>query len=43
MDITVGYTQAILTVNVLSFSGTVGHGTTMAEQLKSIYDSIEKQ
>ena len=39
-DTTAGYTQAILTGNVLYISGTVGRGQTMAEQLKSIYQGI---
>jgi enamine deaminase RidA (YjgF/YER057c/UK114 family) len=41
-DTTAGYTQAILTGNVLYISGTVGGGQTMAEQLKSIYEGIER-
>jgi enamine deaminase RidA (YjgF/YER057c/UK114 family) len=41
-DTTAGYTQAILVDNVLYISGTVGGGQTMAEQLKSIYQGIER-
>ncbi len=41
-DTAAGYTQAILTDNVLYISGTVGRGQTMAEQLKSIYEGIER-
>jgi enamine deaminase RidA (YjgF/YER057c/UK114 family) len=41
-DTTAGYTQAILTGNVLYISGTVGFGNTMAEQLKSTYEGIER-
>lgn len=41
-DTAAGYTQAILTGNVLYLSGTVGHGTTMEAQLKSIYQGIER-
>ena len=41
-DTTAGYTQTILTWNVLYISGTVGHGQTMAEQLKSTYQVIER-
>ncbi len=41
-DTAAGYTQAILSNNVLYISGTVGRGQTMAEQLKSIYEGIER-
>ena len=41
-DTAAGYTQAILTGNVLYISGTVGRGQTMADQLKSIYEGIEQ-
>jgi 2-iminobutanoate/2-iminopropanoate deaminase len=41
-DTTAGYSQAVLVNNVLYISGTVGHGTTMAEQLKSAYEGIQR-
>lgn len=41
-DTAAGYTQAVLSGNVLYLSGTVGRGSTMAEQLKSIYESLER-
>jgi enamine deaminase RidA (YjgF/YER057c/UK114 family) len=41
-DTAAGYTQAILTGNVLYISGTVGRGQTMADQLKSVYEGIEQ-
>lgn len=39
---TAGYTHAVLVDNVLYISGTVGQGVTMAEQLKSVYEGLEK-
>jgi 2-iminobutanoate/2-iminopropanoate deaminase len=41
-DTSAGYAQAVLVDNVLYISGTVGRGTTMAEQLKSTYAGIER-
>ena len=41
-DTASGYTQAILTGNVLYISGTVGFGKTMDEQLKSVYQGIDR-
>ena len=41
-DTTAGYAQAVLVGNVLYVSGTVGHGKTMAEQMKSLYTGIER-
>ncbi|MGZ8545730.1 MAG: RidA family protein [Flavisolibacter sp.] len=41
-DTSAGYAQALLVDNVLYISGTIGHGTTMAEQLKSLYTGIER-
>jgi len=41
-DTAAGYAQAVLADNVLYISGTVGRGTTMAEQLKGIYSGIER-
>lgn len=41
-DTSAGYAQAVLVDNVLYISGTVGRGSTMAEQLKNTYDGIER-
>ena len=41
-DTTAGYTQAIQSGNVLYISGTVGFGKTMAEQLKTVYQGIDR-
>ena len=41
-DTSAGYAQAVLVNNVLYISGTVSRGTTMAEQLKGVYSSIER-
>ncbi|HEY1022177.1 MAG TPA: RidA family protein [Flavisolibacter sp.] len=41
-DTTAGYTQAIQSGNVLYISGTVGFGKTMAEQLKTLYQGIDR-
>ncbi|HEV7332656.1 MAG TPA: RidA family protein [Flavisolibacter sp.] len=41
-DTTAGYTQAIQTGSVLYISGTVGFGKTMAEQMKTVYQGIER-
>ncbi|MGZ5134716.1 MAG: RidA family protein [Flavitalea sp.] len=41
-DTSAGYAQAVLVDNVLYISGTVSRGTTMAEQLKGAYQSIER-
>ena len=41
-DTSAGYAQAVLVDNVLYISGTVSRGTTMAEQLKGAYSSIER-
>lgn len=41
-DTTAGYTQAVQTGNVLYISGTVGFGKTMAEQLKTVYQGIDR-
>ena len=41
-DTMAGYAQAVLVDNVLYISGTVGRGTTMAEQLQSTYQGIER-
>jgi enamine deaminase RidA (YjgF/YER057c/UK114 family) len=41
-DTSTGYAQAVLVDNVLYLSGTVGRGTTMAEQLQSLYGGIER-
>ena len=41
-DTSAGYAQAVLVDNVLYISGTVSRGTTMAEQLKGAYTSIER-
>lgn len=41
-DTSAGYAQAVLVDNVLYISGTVGRGTTMAEQLQSTYQGIER-
>ncbi|MBB1283347.1 RidA family protein [Flavisolibacter sp. BT320] len=41
-DTAAGYTQAIQSGNVLYISGTVGFGKTMAEQLKTVYQGIDR-
>ena len=41
-DTSAGYAQAVLVDHVLYISGTVGMGTTMAEQIRSIYQGIER-
>ena len=41
-DTTAGYAQSVLVDNVLYISGTVGHGQTMGEQLKTLYAGIER-
>jgi 2-iminobutanoate/2-iminopropanoate deaminase len=41
-DTTAGYTQAILVDNVLYISGTVGRGTTMAEQVQDVYTGLDR-
>jgi 2-iminobutanoate/2-iminopropanoate deaminase len=41
-DTSAGYAQAVLVDNVLYISGTVGRGSTMAEQLLSTYQGIER-
>jgi len=38
----VGYAQAVLVGNTLYISGTVSQGKTMAEQVKGIYQALEK-
>ena len=41
-DTTAGYTQAVLSGNVLYISGTVGGGKTMQEQFRSVYQGIDR-
>ncbi len=41
-DTTAGYAQAVLVGKVLYISGTVGHGKTMEEQMKSVYSGIQR-
>ena len=41
-DTTAGYTQAVLIGQVLYISGTIGGGTSMAEQLLTIYNGIDR-
>ncbi len=41
-DTASGYAQAVLIDNVLYISGTVSRGKTMADQLKGVYNSLEK-
>ena len=41
-DTSAGYTQATLVDNVLYISGTVGRGSTMAEQMSGVYNGIER-
>jgi len=41
-DTTAGYTQAVLVDNVLYISGTIGFGNTMAEQLQSAFQALER-
>ena len=41
-DTSAGYAQAVLVDHILYISGTVGRGTSMAEQLKGVYSGIER-
>lgn len=41
-DTTAGYTQAIQSGNVLYISGTVGFGKTMPDQLRTLYQGIDR-